>query len=169
MDKVKNILDNLEKYIIYVLFTILIVLMFTQVVARYLFATAWGWMETITRLLFVYITFAGMSWACKGSEHLRVSFVAEFAPGKKTKTILFLIGDILLVLVCAYMGSLIAAMTWTVYTSKQVYTSAAWLPKWLLYFPGFIGLWGMAIRTIQYGVIPGLKALKKYDQEGGNQ
>ena len=61
MNRLKSFFDNIEKYIVYVLFTALIILMFTQVVARYLFSVAWGWMETITRLLFVYITFAGMS------------------------------------------------------------------------------------------------------------
>ena len=159
MNRLKSFFDNIEKYVVYVLFTALIILMFTQVVARYLFSVAWGWMETITRLLFVYITFAGMSWACKSGEHLRVSALAEFAPGKNTKTILFLIGDFLLTLVCIYMGYLIAGMTLTVYQSGQVYTSAAWLPKWVLYFPGAIGLWGMSIRTIQYGIIPGVKKL----------
>ena len=80
MTNVKNFLNNIEKYLIYVFLTALLVLMFIQVVARYVFGAAWGWMEQITRLIFVYVTFAGISYACKKSEHLRVSFVAEFAP-----------------------------------------------------------------------------------------
>ena len=103
MTNVKNFLNNIEKYLIYVFLTALLVLMFIQVVARYVFGAAWGWMEQITRLIFVYVTFAGISYACKKSEHLRVSFVAEFAPGKHTKTILFLIGDTLFFLVAAYL------------------------------------------------------------------
>lgn len=164
MYELKKILDNLEKYIIYVLFTALIILMFTPVVARYVFSVAWGWMETVTRLLFVYITFAGMSYACKSGEHLRVSALAEFAPGRHTKTLLFLLGDLMLTAVCIYMGYLIAVMTITVYQSGQVYTSAAWLPKWLLYLPGAIGLWGMSARTIQFGIIPGIKKLKNGEE-----
>ena len=94
MIAVKKFLDNIEKYIIYVVLTVLVTLMFGQVVARYVFGLAWGWMEQLTRLLFVYVTFAGMSYACRKSEHLRVSFLAEFLPGKYSRTILFLIGDI---------------------------------------------------------------------------
>ena len=63
MIAVKKFLDNIEKYIIYVVLTVLVTLMFGQVVARYVFGLAWGWMEQLTRLLFVYVTFAGMSYA----------------------------------------------------------------------------------------------------------
>lgn len=103
MIAVKKFLDNIEKYIIYVVLTVLVTLMFGQVVARYVFGLAWGWMEQLTRLLFVYVTFAGMSYACRKSEHLRVSFLAEFLPGKYSRTILFLIGDILMAVVSAYL------------------------------------------------------------------
>ena len=53
MIAVKKFLDNIEKYIIYVVLTVLVTLMFGQVVARYVFGLAWGWMEQLTRLLFV--------------------------------------------------------------------------------------------------------------------
>ncbi|SFQ19726.1 TRAP-type C4-dicarboxylate transport system, small permease component [Oscillibacter sp. PC13] len=160
MAAVKKFLNNIEKYIIYVVLTALVALMFLQVVARYVFGLAWGWMEQVTRLMFVYVTFAGMSYACKGSEHLRVSFAAEFAPGKHTKTILLMIGDAMLVAVSAYLCYLIFLMMLQCIEQKQVFSGAKFIPVWVMYLAGVLGMGGMAIRTIQYGIIPAIKSIK---------
>lgn len=159
MNSVKNFLNNIEKYVIYVVLTALIILMFGQVIARYVFGLAWGWMEQLTRLMFVYITFAGMSYACKSSEHLRVSFLAEFAPGKHTKTILFMIGDTLLIAVSAYLCYLIFHMMIQCAEQGQVFSGASFIPVWVMYLAGVLGMGGMAIRTLQYGLIPGIFTL----------
>ena len=179
MKSVLHFLDNIEKYIIYVVLTVLIALMFWQVVARYVLGLAWGWMEQLTRLLFVYITFAGMSWACKSSEHLRVSFVAEFAPGKHTKTILLMIGDTLLVAVSAFLCYLIAQMMILCAQQGQVFSGASFIPVWVMYLAGVLGMGGMAIRTIQFGIIPAIRTITgkekpateavSADTEGGHE
>ena len=153
-------LNNIEKYIIYVLFTVLIALMFTQVVARYVFHMAWGWMEIVTRLLFIYVTFAGISWACKGDEHLRVTFLAEFLPGKHSKNILFLIGNIAVIFIAAYMWWLILAMMIQCFKAGQTFSGASFIPIWVMYLAGVLGMGGMCIRTMQYGIIPILKDIK---------
>ena len=155
MIAVKKFLDNIEKYIIYVVLTVLVTLMFGQVVARYVFGLAWGWMEQLTRLLFVYVTFAGMSYACRKSEHLRVSFLAEFLPGKYSRTILFLIGDILMAVVSAYLC----------YQQKQVFSGATFIPVWVMYLAGVLGMGGMAIRTLQFGIIPALRSFSGSTEE----
>ena len=49
MTNVKNFLNNIEKYLIYVFLTALLVLMFIQVVARYVFGAALGWMGRTCR------------------------------------------------------------------------------------------------------------------------
>lgn len=164
MAAVKKILDNLEKYIIYVVLTTLVALMFGQVVARYLFGLAWGWMEQLTRLMFVYVTFAGMSYACRKSEHLRVSFVAEFLPGKHSKDILFLIGDTLMMVVSAYLCYRIFRMMLLCYQQGQVFSGATFIPVWVMYLAGVLGMGGMAIRTLQFGIIPIVRSLAKGGQ-----
>ena len=160
MKKVLYFLDNLEKYVLFVLFTVLVGLMFTQVVARYAFATAWGWMETLTRLLFVYLTYIGTSWAAKSASHLRVSAAAELIPGKYTKTIFFLIGDILLFIICAFFGWQLFKMASIFKANGNVYPGAKWLHVWVMYFAGVLGFWGTCIRIVQGGIIPGIKDLK---------
>lgn len=164
MKAVKSFLNNIEKYIIYVLFSALVALMFIQVIARYVFGLAWGWMEQVTRLMFIYITFAGMSYACKGSEHLRVSFAAEFAPGKYTKAILFMIGDVLLIVVSAFLCYLIFIMMLQCIEERQVFSGAKFIPVWVMYLAGVLGMGGMAIRTIQFGIIPSVRSWKKSEE-----
>lgn len=164
MKAVKFFFDNIEKYIIYIFLSVLVAMMFTQVVARYVFGMAWGWMEQITRLIFVYITFAGMSYACKGSEHLRVSFAAEFSPGKYTKAVLFMLGDAMLVAVSAFLCYLIFRMMLQCMEDHQVFSGAKFIPVWVMYLAGVLGMGGMAIRTIQFGIIPALKSWGKDKQ-----
>ena len=165
MIAVKKFLDNIEKYIIYVVLTVLVTLMFGQVVARYVFGLAWGWMEQLTRLLFVYVTFAGMSYACRKSEHLRVSFLAEFLPGKYSRTILFLIGYIRMAVVSAYLCYRIFNMMLLCYQQKQVFSGATFIPVWVMYLAGVLGMGGMAIRTLQFGIIPALRSFSGSTEE----
>lgn len=161
MKKLLYFLDNIEKYALCAMFTALVVLVFIQVVARYIFATAWGWMEILTRLLFVYITYIGASWAAKSASHLRVSAGAELLPGKYTKNIFFLFGDCVLVGICAYFGYQLFLMTYAFYLQGVTYTGAKWLPVWVMYFAGVLGFFGITIRTIQGGVLFEIKELRR--------
>jgi len=166
MSALKKFISNIEDYIVWIVFTPLIGLMFLQVVARYCFGIAWGWMEQITRIMYVYVGFAGMSLVSKHKEHLRVSFVAEFAPGKWTKTIMYLIGDMVMVVVCAYLGFLISKMTLDCYTQHQVFSGATFIPVWTLYISGALGMFGVSIRTFLSSVLPAIKEIAHGGKDG---
>jgi len=159
MKKFIYFLDNIEKYAIYLMFTLLVSLMFIQVVARYVFAQGWGWMETLTRVLFVYITYIGASWAAKGAQHLRVSAAAVLIPGKYTKNVILLIGDLFLICIAGYFCWSIATMCYSFFLKGTTYPGAEWLRSWVLYFAGVLGFFGITIRTIQGGVIPTVKEI----------
>lgn len=168
MDKVKYFLNNIERYIVYVFFTILLALMFIQVVARYIFSTAWGWMEIVTRVMFIWISFAGISWACKADGHLRVTALAEFQKNRKMKLTLLLIGEVLMAIVCGYLCVLVYNMMIQCIISGQVFTGASFLKVWVMYLAGVLGLGGASIRVIQFGIIPKIKAvLSRREEEAG--
>lgn len=155
----KKFLNNIEKYIIWVCFVPLIGLMFFQVVARYCFGLAWGWVEQVSRLLYIYVGFAGMSLVSVRREHLRVSFVAEMLPGKHTKTILYLIGDVTMTATCAFLFYLLTKMTILCSQQGQVFAGAPFIPVWVMYFAGMVGMFGIVIRTVMFSLVPAFKEL----------
>lgn len=162
---IKKFLDNIEKYIIWVCFIPLIILMFIQVVARYCFGLAWGWLEQIARLLYIYVGFAGMSLVSVRKEHLRVSFVAEMLPGKYTKSIMYLIGDLVMTVSCATLFYLLTQMTMLCAKQQQVFSGAPFIPVWVMYFAGAVGMLGVTIRTVMCSVIPAVKVLLGHGEE----
>ena len=153
-------INNIEKYLIWIFFIPLLAVMVAQVVARYCFGVAWGWAEPVSRQLFIYLTFAGISYCGMTGAHLRVNFLAEFLPGKNTKKIIFLIGDVVAAVILIILSYLLFGMMKTAMILKQTQIGAAFIPVWLQYFIGAIGLLGTAIRIIQFGIIPGLRDIK---------
>ena len=171
MNMLKKILDNIETYIIWICFIPLIILMFWQVVARYCFGLAWGWLEQVSRLLYVYIGFAGMSLVSIRREHIKVSFAAEFMPNKKIQKLMLLFGDIVMALVCAALFYLLTKMTILCAQQKQVFAGAPFIGVWVMYFAGVLGMLGVTIRTFQYSIIPSVKELLsgEYDKPSASE
>ena len=48
--------------------------------------------------------------------------------------------------------------------NKQVFSAMTWLPMWVMYVPGVIGMAGWAVRTIQASLIPGIKELMSKEE-----
>ena len=52
-------------------------------------------------------------------------------------------------------------MSWHIFTivlqqieRGQTFAAMTWLPVWTMYIAGVIGMFGIAVRTLQYGVLP---------------
>ncbi len=154
--------NRIEEFIIILLLTAIVIILTVSVFTRFVLSFTFSWAEELSRFLLVWAMCAGISWAGKTGEHLTVTALANAfhkkAPG--VESVIFWIGDILCVLFCAYMSYRLWVVTATVMKSHQVYTSMPWLPKWLMYFAGVLGLIGLCIRIIQRRVIE-LLAKKK--------
>lgn len=161
MKKLKSFFDHLEIWIVCGVFMLLLALMFGQVIARYVFSVAFGWAEQMARLMFVFITFAGMSYAAKANAHLKVSFLAEFIPNKKIANFIYLIGDLICCVVVFYLSYLVWNLTMKVAAEGQVFSAAQFCPVWVMYLGGCLGLLGLGIRTLQYGVCLDIKRMKE--------
>ena len=97
IDKKAPWYDKIEIAMIIVIFSILTVILFVNVVTRFCFHYTATWSEQAARYLFVWMTFAGVSLAGKTSSHLQVT-VANMVFGEERAKTVFLIGDIIVVL-----------------------------------------------------------------------
>jgi TRAP-type C4-dicarboxylate transport system permease small subunit len=151
-----------------VLFAVLLVLMMFQIVTRYVFSFSLAWVEQLCRLLFVYISLLGMSYAAMKYQHLRVSALAVFSKNMTGKVIL-LVGDIICSVFSLFLAYRILLLTSGVYRSGQGFAAMPAVPIWVMYAAGVLGMFGLSVRTFQFGVIPGVRALKPPTKENPAQ
>lgn len=153
--------DKIEKVIIIVLFSIMTVILFVNVVTRFGFSFTATWTEQAARILFVWMTFAGVSLAGMSSAHLQVT-VANMVLGEKRGKAVFWIGDIIVVLFSLFLAYKIALVMLKVMTTGQVFPSITWLPSWTLYLSGVLGMIGFSLRILQRRVRE-LKSAKRQE------
>ena len=152
--------DNIEKVIIIVLFSIMTVILFVNVVTRFGFSYTATWTEQAARILFVWMTFAGVSLAGMRGAHLHVTVVNMLLGEKRGKTV-FWIGDIIVVLFSLFLAYKITMVMLKVMSTGQVFPSITWLPSWTLYLSGVLGMIGFSLRIIQRRVREFHKAQKE--------
>lgn len=84
----KSFLLNLDQYIAAVLFIVIMVLLFVQVVTRYVFHHSFTWTEELAPILFVWMTYAGVSSAITYRKHIRIDALLNVVPFKVKKGML---------------------------------------------------------------------------------
>ena len=81
MSKIGKFIDTLEESFIVLLLGSMVLITFSQVVARYVFNTGWGSALEITQVLFAWLILFGMSYGIKKQLHLGVDIlVRKFSP-----------------------------------------------------------------------------------------
>jgi len=70
-------------YTIAILLGILTLIMFLQVLFRYVFNNSLTWSEELAKFIFIWITFLGASICLRDGIHLKVDFLTEKLPGKQ--------------------------------------------------------------------------------------
>lgn len=79
----KLILDKLEKIILWLLamlFAVMVVSLFYQIVMRFLFKSANAWSEELTRYSFIWMTMLGSAVATRRSRNMDVDFIVKRMP-----------------------------------------------------------------------------------------
>lgn len=81
----KKFLVNIDQYISAILFIVIMVLLFLQVVSRYVFHHSFTWTEELSILLFVWMTYTGVSSAVTYRKNLRIDALLNVVPFKVKK------------------------------------------------------------------------------------
>ena len=78
----KKWFDNAEEYLLVGSLAFNVVLVFFQVVMRYVFQNSLSWSEELARYIFLWQTWLGASYAVKEHRHLRVEMLADRFKGR---------------------------------------------------------------------------------------
>lgn len=138
---------NAEETFLCILLIIMSLVMFVQVIARFVFSNSLSWSEELTRYLFVWSTFVGISYCVRKRLTIQIELVADSLP-EKIRTALLILVDVVQIVMFAYLVS--PAYTYLSRTIDSGQTSAAMqIPMAYIYVAPFIGFILTVIRLAQ--------------------
>ena len=71
---IKKFLYNFEEYFVVWTMAIMTILVFIQVVMRYVFSNSLSWSEELARFIFLWVSWIGASYAVKEGDIIEVMF-----------------------------------------------------------------------------------------------
>lgn len=83
-------IDIILKWLITILFGSMAIIIFLQVISRYIFQSPLPWSEELARFLFIWITFIGGVMAARKGSHIGVEIVVNAFNNKGKKIIIFI-------------------------------------------------------------------------------
>ncbi len=130
--KVKNReggLTLIEK-IIALLFSLIIITMFTQVIFRYLFNQSLYWSEEIVRYIFVWLVFLGGALVTRDREHIGIDFLLSKFPSRFSKSLTYI--NLSIIILVNFFFTIAGIIL--VFKLKGSFSPALGLPvNWFLY------------------------------------
>lgn len=142
--------NQIEKYMIVSMFLVMTVIIALNVVTRFVFNFTLSWGEQLARLLLVWTSFAGISWAGMINAHMRVTALSlAFKKNPRIFEVVYFLGDIVAVIYGFYLSWQIFGVMMLVKNQGQVLSALPLVPKWIMYLAGVLGMAGMSIRIIQ--------------------
>lgn len=82
MNKLKKYYDKFEEYLLVYSLVFTVIVVFLQVIMRFVFKSALSWSEELTRYVFIWQIWLGASLAVRESKHIRVEIIFGLLKGK---------------------------------------------------------------------------------------
>ncbi len=90
---VRSIDENGERYLLLVLYTLVVVVIGIEVLRRFVLSFSSIWGEEIARFAFIYLTWIGASAGVKNRSHIRIDLLYEWVP-KRHHFWLYILADV---------------------------------------------------------------------------
>lgn len=162
MKKVMKFLDeHLEEVLCVFLMSFMTLLIFVQVVMRYVFNNSLSWSEELARYVFIWLVYIGVSYGCKLQKHLRIDAALYIFP-EKIRPYIRIIGDVLFLFFAFYI--VYTGFNYSLEQTKfHVHSTALKIPMEYIYFSAVIGYGLAAFRQIQ-AIIQHIKGIQNRKQ-----
>lgn len=162
----KSLNERLEITACVFLMSLMTVIIFIQVIARYVFHHSLSWSEELARYLFIWLIYIGVSFGAKQMKHLRIEAGLYFFP-KKLRKYIVVLGDVL------FLGfALFATAASFNIVQKQIFlgqtSPALGIPMSIIYAAPMVGFGLTTIRQIQtiFYRVEKVRSIGKEDNNG---
>ncbi|MGM0874569.1 MAG: TRAP transporter small permease [Bacillota bacterium] len=152
---------NFEKYILFSLSFVMVVVIFLQVFMRYVMTNSLSWSEELARYCFIWLIYIGISYAVKYHRHIKVD-AALLLFKDKTKIYFSILSNLLFLIFCVYVVIYGYGIASQLLSFGQT-TPALHIPTGVVYLAPPVGMGLAAIRLLQ-NIIADSKAIKDFDK-----
>lgn len=163
--------NNIERYFLVVSLLVTTIILFANIIGRFIFNYSFPWAEQAARYIIVWASFVGISWAGCLDVHMKVTAVSMiFKKHPERFDYVQMVGDIITFAYAVYLAYQIGIVTATIYEQGQYLVSMPFIPKWTQYLAGAVGFAGYAIRVLQrrtLWIIAKMAARKNGQPSGG--
>lgn len=139
--------EHLEDFFIIPLMIGMSVLIFVQVVMRYVFSASLTWSEELARYLFVWLVYFSVSYTAKREKHIRIDAALMLFP-KKLRPYIELLSEILILAFSIFIVFTAFTVVGKITASGQT-SPALGLPMQYVYAAPLFGFILTSFRTLQ--------------------
>lgn len=158
MNFLKWLDEDFELAICSILMVIMTVLIFVQVIMRYVFGSSLVWSEEMARYVFIWLIYLGISYGSRVRKHIKIEAAIGLFP-KKLHPFVIILGDVLFLLFSVVIVYLAYGVVMQQVKLNQK-SPAMQIPMWFMYSAPMIGFALTAIRQVQV-IINRMKEVKK--------
>ena len=158
----KKIWDNLEEFMIIPLIFAMSLIIFIQVIMRYVFHSSLTWSEELARYLFVWLVYFSVSFTARRQKHIRIDAAINLYP-KKLRPYIDILSEIVVLAFSIFIAVTGVTVFQKIAWSGQM-SAAMGLPMQVVYAAPMIGMALTAIRQIQC-ILQKVKNLKNPSEE----
>ncbi|MBR4015029.1 MAG: TRAP transporter small permease [Anaerotignum sp.] len=143
----KYILDHVEEFFMIPLIFAMSIIIFVQVIMRYIFQNSLTWSEELARYLFVWLVYFSVSYTARREKHIRIDAAINLYP-KKLRPYIELLSEIIVLAFSVFIAvtgvTVFKKITW----SGQL-SPAIGIPMQFVYAAPLVGFVLTAIRQLQ--------------------
>lgn len=163
LKKAVSFYDKLEEFLLAAGITVSVLLLFANVILRYLFNSSIYGVDEITRIIFIWISWLGISIGERKGEHITIDLVLNKFKGTSYKVVRTISNLCTLTILgaLAYFGCIV-----TFKYFNMGATSPMWhIPNWFIYLSVPVGCGIMGLRVLAKFV----DTFKKFPEEGSDE
>lgn len=128
--KITAVCNKLEEVLLSGTLAICVVIIFVQVIARYIFNNSLSWSEEVCKYLFVWLIWLGTDFAAK--DHLCIEIISGKIKGK-AKNALDIVVKLLWLSICLFLAVNGMEVVRSMIARGKVASSIPWLKVWVVY------------------------------------
>jgi TRAP-type C4-dicarboxylate transport system permease small subunit len=148
--------NNIERYFAILFTALMVLLLFMQVVTRYLFKYSFVWTEELAIICFILSVYTSATLAVTRRQHLRIKILHTMVK-PKTEKLLDLAGNAVFAVVMLVFGKGMYVVVANLHQYNVKYIASG-IPKYWVYGAIWVSFYFMVIRLVQDSV----KLVKEY-------
>jgi C4-dicarboxylate transporter, DctQ subunit len=158
MNLILKAFDNLERYLAIFFTAMMILLLFMQVVSRYIVNYSFTWTEELAIISFILSIYTSACLAITRRQHLRLKILHSMV-GLKTQKVLDISSNVVFAVVMLLLGKGMFTVLSNLYKYGAKYIASG-IPKYVVYGVVWVMFYLMVIRLIQDSV----RLVKEYKE-----